>query len=143
MGIVDNLKNVFNIGESKRRSRLGVGISDWSDSQPWVRTVAGRLKSDYSYGTTTVYNTFPWCTPNDKQRAAIEAAAQKILDVRANSPDATLADLYDPLSMPAVLRKAHRSNDKVVAQAYGFADILDDEPVIVAALLRRYETLTK
>ena len=108
----------------------------------WVRTVAGRLKSDYSYGVQVVYNTFPWPEPSPAQRRAIEAAAQKILDVRAAYPDATLADLYDPLSMPIELRKAHRANDKAVALAYDFADILDDEPVIVAALLKLYKNLT-
>ena len=105
----------------------------------WVRTVAGRLKSDYSYGTTTVYNTFPWCEPSDKQRRAIELSAQKILDVRANYPDATLADLYDPLSMPKDLRDAHKKNDRAVASAYGLENILADESKITVELLKLYE----
>lgn len=109
----------------------------------WLKTVGGQFKSDYRFSATTVYNTFPWPEPSSAQRRAIEATTQKILDVRAAYPDATLADLYDPLSMPADLRKAHRANDKAVAAAYGFVDILDDEPAIVATLLRRYETLTK
>ena len=104
----------------------------------WVRTVAGRLKSDYSYGTTTVYNTFPWCKPTDKQRAAIEQSAQKILDVRANYSDATLADLYDPLFMPKDLRDAHKKNDRAVASAYCLENILDDESKITAELLKLY-----
>ena len=108
----------------------------------WVRTVAGRLKSDYSYGTTTVYNTFPWCTPTDKQRAAIEQSAQKILDVRKNYPNAMLADLYDPLSMPKDLRAAHIKNDYAVATVYGWERFLNDEPRIVAELMTHYERLT-
>ena len=95
------------------------GMLTSSIHMTWVRTVAGRLKSDYSYGTTTVYNTFPWCKPTYKQRNAIELSAQKILDVRANYPDATFADLYDPLSIPKDLRAAHKKNDRAVAQAYG------------------------
>ena len=104
----------------------------------WVRTVASRLKSDYSYGTTTVYNTFPWCKPTDKQRRTIEQSAKKILDVRANYSDATLADLYDPLSMPKDLRDAHKKNDRAVASAYCLENILDDESKITAELLKLY-----
>ena len=109
----------------------------------WVRIVAGRLEMRYSYGVQVVYNTFPWCEPSDKQRRAIEQSAQKILDVRANYPAATLADLYDELSMPKDLRAAHRKNDRAVAAAYGFENILDDEPEIVAALLKLYSTYAK
>ena len=104
----------------------------------WVRTVAGRLKSDYSYGTTTVYNTFPWCKPTDKQRRTIEQSAKKILDVRANYSDATLAGLYDPLSMPKDLLDAHKKNDRAVASAYCLENILDDESKITAELLKLY-----
>ena len=118
------------------------GMLTSSIHMTWVRTVAGRLKSDYSYGTTTVYNTFPWCKPTDKQRHAIEQSAQKILDVRANYPDATLADLYDPLSMPKDLRDAHKKNDRAVASAYGFENILDDESKITAELLNLYISYT-
>ena len=105
----------------------------------WVKTVAGRLKSDYSYGTTTVYNTFPWCEPTDSQRRAIKQSAQKILDVRATYPDATLADLYDELSMPKDLRDAHKKNDRAVAIAYGWEKFLDDESAVVAELLKLYQ----
>lgn len=104
----------------------------------WMRTVAGRLKSDYSYGTTTVYNTFPWCEPSNKQRRAIEDAAQKILDVREKYSGATLADLYDELSMPKDLRDAHKKKDRAVAQVYGFENILDDESKITVELLKLY-----
>ena len=103
----------------------------------WVRIATGRLKSDYRY-TPAVYNNFPWCTPTDKQRRAIELSAQKILDVRAKYPDATLADLYDPLSMPKDLRDAHKKNDRAVASAYGLEKFLDDESKITVELLKMY-----
>ena len=85
----------------------------------WMRTVCGRLKSDYSYSNTIVYNNFPWpIDANEKQQEAISAAAQGVLDARAQFPDATLADLYDPLSMPPDLVKAHQKLDKAVDAAY-------------------------
>lgn len=96
----------------------------------------------YRY-TPAVYNNFPWCSPSDKQRAAIEQSAQRILDVRANYPDATLADLYDPLSMPKDLRDAHTKNDLAVAKAYDWEKFLDDEPKIAVALLKLYENLAE
>ena len=107
----------------------------------WMRLTAGRLEIDYQY-SPSVYNNFLWCKPTDKQRHAIEQSAQKILDVRANYPDATLADLYDPLSMPKDLRNAHRSNDKAVANAYGLENILNDESKITAELLNLYISYT-
>ena len=71
-----------------------------------MRAVCGRLKSDYRYSNTVVYNNFPWPIPNDAQKAKIEQTAQAILDARALYPDASLADLYDELTMPPELRKA-------------------------------------
>ncbi|MBE8955742.1 MAG: hypothetical protein SR2Q5_08840, partial [Quinella sp. 2Q5] len=118
------------------------GVLTSSVHMGWMRMVCGRLKSDYRYSATIVYNNFPWCTPTDTQRRAIEQTAQKILDARAKYPDSTLADLYDELTMPADLRRAHRANDRAVAAAYGFVDILDDERAIVAALFDRYVELT-
>nr|WP_231365019.1 type IIL restriction-modification enzyme MmeI [Thioalkalivibrio sp. ALgr3] len=85
----------------------------------WVRAVCGRMKSDYRYSVQIVYNNFPWPTPTDAQRRKIESTAQGILDARSNHPDSTLADLYDPLTMPDDLRKAHEANDRAVDQAYG------------------------
>ena len=85
-----------------------------------MRTVAGRLKSDYRYSGSVVYNTFPWPTPTDEQKAKIEQTAQAILDARALYPNCSLADLYDEVAMPPELRKAHQANDKAVMQAYGF-----------------------
>ena len=85
----------------------------------WMRVVCGRLKSDYRYSSSIVYNNFPWPTPSESQRSKIELTAQAILDTRGNYPEATLADLYDPLSMPSDLRKAHDANDRAVDAAYG------------------------
>lgn len=106
----------------------------------WMRAVCGRLKSDYSYSNTIVYNNFPWCNPTDEQKAKIEKTAQAILDARALFPDASLADLYDELGMPPELRKAHRENDKAVMAAYGFkASMTESE--IVSELFKMYEKL--
>ena len=118
------------------------GVLTSSIHMAWMRVVAGRLRTDYRYSGSVVYNNFPWREPSSAQVAAIEATAQKILDVRANYPDATFADLYDELTMPADLRRAHRANDKAVAAAYGLENILDDEPAIIAALFKRYAELT-
>lgn len=108
----------------------------------WTRTVCGRIKSDYRYSKDIVYNNFPWCNPTDAQKAKIEKTAQAILDARAKYPDCSLADLYDELTMPPELRKAHQENDKAVMQAYGFSkDIIEGE--IVAELFRMYEQLVK
>ncbi len=74
----------------------------------WVRNVCGRIKSDYRYSNTIVYNNFPWPSePTDKQHEAIEHAAQSVLDARAAHPESSLADLYDPIAMPPDLRRAH------------------------------------
>ena len=106
----------------------------------WVRTVAGRLKSDYSY-SPAVYNNFPWPTPTDKQRAAIEAAAQAVLDARAAHPDSSLADLYDPLTMPPDLVKAHQKLDAAVDASYGYKGGSTDA-ARVAFLFGLYQELT-
>ena len=87
----------------------------------WMRVVCGRLKSDYRYSKDIVYNNFPWPTPNDEQKAKIEATAQAILDARAKYPDCSLADLYDEVTMPPELRRAHQDNDRAVMAAYGFS----------------------
>ena len=105
----------------------------------WVRTIAGRLKSDYRYSGSTVYNTFPWPDPTEEQKAKIEQTAQGILDARALYPDASLADLYDPLTMPPELRKAHQNNDRAVMQAYGMPIKETDEAACVAWLMRLYQ----
>ena len=114
------------------------GVLNSSIMMTWLKTVGGQFKSDYRFSATTVYNTFPWCESNNKQRRLIEDAAQKILDVREKYSGATLADLYDELSMPKDLRDAHKKNDRAVAQAYGLENFLDDESKITAEMLKMY-----
>ena len=109
----------------------------------WMRAVCGRLKSDYSYSNTIVYNNFPWPTPTEEQKAKIEQTAQAILDARAKYPDSSLADLYDELTMPVELRKAHQDNDRAVMQAYGFNVKTMTESQCVAELFKLYQELTK
>jgi hypothetical protein len=85
----------------------------------WVKSVCGRLKSDFRYSNSVVYNNYPWPeAPTEKQTLAIEAAAQNVLDIRAAFPGSSLADLYDPLTMPPALAKAHNDLDKAVDLAY-------------------------
>lgn len=107
----------------------------------WTRAVCGRLKSDYSYSNTLVYNNFPWPTPTEEQKKKIEQTAQGILDVRALYPNSSLADLYDPLTMPPELQKAHTANDKAVMQAYGFSIKDTSESDCVAALMKMYQKI--
>lgn len=109
----------------------------------WVRAVCGRIKSDYRYSNDIVYNNFPWPTPTDAQKAKIEETAQAILDARALYPDASLADLYDELTMPPELRTAHQQNDRAVMQAYGFSVRDMTESTCVAALMKMYQWLTE
>jgi hypothetical protein len=107
----------------------------------WVRTTCGRLKSDYRYSKDIVYNNFPWPEPTEKQRSAIEAAAQSVLDERARHPESTLADLYDPISMPVGLVKAHHALDRTVDAAYGRTSF-KSEAERVAYLFALYKKLT-
>ncbi len=109
----------------------------------WMRAVCGRLKSDYRYSKDIVYNNFPWPTPTEEQKTKIEQTAQEILDARALYPDSSLADLYDELTMPVELRRAHQHNDKAVMQAYGFWGKLNSESECVAELMKMYQELTK
>lgn len=106
----------------------------------WVRQVCGRLESRYRYSAGIVYNNFPWPNPSDKQKTAIETAAQAVLDARARFSDASLADLYDPLAMPPELVKAHQALDKAVDAAYGRSFASDAERV--AFLFGLYEQYT-
>lgn len=85
----------------------------------WVKYICGRLKSDYRYSASIVYNNFPWPeNPSEKQIKTIEEKAQNVLDVRASFPNSSLADLYNPLTMPPALVKAHNELDKAVDAAY-------------------------
>lgn len=108
----------------------------------WMRAVCGRLEMRYRYSKDIVYNNFPWPEPNEKQKAEIEKTAQAILDARELYPDCSLADLYDELTMPFELRKAHQANDKAVMRAYGFKNDMS-ESAIVAELMKMYQELTK
>ena len=107
----------------------------------WMRVVCGRLKSDYRYSGSVVYNNFPWCQPTEEQKARIEATAQAILDARAKYPDCSLADLYDEVTMPPELRRAHQENDRAVMAAYGFSTKMT-ESECVAELFKLYKSLT-
>lgn len=118
-----------------------LGVLTSNVHMAWVRAIAGRLKSDYSYSNTIVYNNFPWPNSTDKQKERIEKTAQGILDARANHPGDSLADLYDPLLMPADLRKAHIENDKAVMEAYGFNWHTMKEEDCVAELMKMYQAL--
>ncbi|MDR1351081.1 MAG: N-6 DNA methylase [Zoogloeaceae bacterium] len=106
----------------------------------WVRAVCGRIKSDYRYSNDIVYNNFPWPDPAAKQKAFIEAAAQAVLDTRAHYPNSTLADLYDPLTMPTNLQKAHHALNGAVDQAYGKTRFAS-EAGRVAFLFARHQTI--
>ena len=108
----------------------------------WVRVVCGRLKSDYRYSKDIVYNNFPWPEPTVPQRQKIEQTAQAILDARALYPDSSLADLYDELTMPPELRKAHIANDKAVMAAYGFGIKMTEEEC-VAELMKLYQKMQR
>lgn len=109
----------------------------------WMRAVCGRLEMRYRYSKDIVYNNFPWPTPTDAQKAKIEQTAQAILDARALYPDCSLADLYDPLTMPIELRKAHQANDRAVMSAYGLSVKDTAEADCVAFLMKRYQELTQ
>ena len=119
------------------------GILTSNVHMAWMRVVCGRLKSDYDYSAKIVYNNFPWPSPNAAQKALIEQTGQGILDARALYPDSTLAELYDPLSMPIELRKAHQKNDAAVMKAYGMPIKETDEAACVARLMRLYQEKVK
>ena len=119
------------------------GILTSNVHMAWMRAVCSRMKSDYRYLKDIVYNNFPWCSPTAEQKAKIEQTAQAILDARALYPDCSLADLYDELTMPPELRKAHQANDKAVMQAYGFDYKTMTESECVAELMKLYQKLTE
>lgn len=126
------------------------GILTSNVHMAWMRAVCGRLKSDYRYSKDIVYNNFPWCNPTDEQKAKIEITAQEILNAREKHPNSSLADLYNDLTMPPELRKAHQENDKMVMEAYGFKKKDENgktrwlsESETVAELMKMYQELTK
>ena len=119
------------------------GVLESNVHMAWMRVVCGRLEMRYRYSNTIVYNNFPWPTPTDEQKAKIEQTAQAILDARALYPDSSLADLYDELTMPVELRKAHQDNDRAVMAAYGFPIKTMTESQCVAELFKLYQQLTE
>ncbi len=133
--IVSNL--VFTVPDA---TLYHLGILSSAMHMAWMRSVCGRLKSDYRYSAGIVYNTFPWPDPTDKQRQKIETAAQAVLDARASYPNASLAALYDPLTMPLELVKAHRKLDAAVDAAYSKPRFTGDRDR-VALLFERYQQL--
>ena len=119
------------------------GVLNSNVHNAWMRTICGRLEMRYRYSNTMVYNTLPWPNPTDEQKNKIEQTAQAILDARAKYPNSSLADLYDELTMPPELRKAHQENDRAVMQAYGFDIKTMTESSCVAELMKMYQELTK
>lgn len=118
------------------------GVLESNVHMAWMRCVCGRLKSDYDYSIKIVYNNFPWPTPTEQQKAKIEQTAQAILEARALYPDSSLADLYDDLTMPPELRKAHQANDRAVMDAYGFIKgtaARTSESACVTELMKLYQ----
>ncbi|MEZ6234444.1 MAG: type IIL restriction-modification enzyme MmeI [Phycisphaerales bacterium] len=108
----------------------------------WVRQICGRLKSDFRYSSKLVYNNFPWPpSPSDKHKAAVESAAQGVLDARDSFKGQTLADLYDPLAMPKALRDAHRTLDRAVDRCYRTAPFTSERQR-VEYLFDLYQKLT-
>ncbi|MBR5435528.1 MAG: methylase [Muribaculaceae bacterium] len=108
----------------------------------WMRAVCGRLEMRYRYSKDIVYNNFPWPEVDNAQREEIAATAQAILDARALYPDSSLADLYDEVTMPVELRRAHQANDRAVMRAYGFPVSRDfTEADCVARLFQLYKDI--
>ena len=118
------------------------GVLQSNVHMAWIRTVCGRLEMRYRYSKEIVYNNFPWPDADEAAQKRIEQSAQAILDARALYPDSSLADLYDPVLMPAELREAHRHNDSAVMAAYGFSQKIT-ESECVAALFALFSHHTK
>ena len=109
----------------------------------WMRTVCGRLKSDYRYSKDIVYNNFPWPSPTEAQKARIEETAQAILDARKLYPEASFADMYgEHMYLFPEVMTAHQRNDRAVWEAYGKAWPITSESDCVAALMKMYQELT-
>lgn len=119
-----------------------LGVLTSNAHMAWMRAVCGRLEMRYRYSKDIVYNNFPWPAPTEQQKAKIEQTAQAILDARALYPDSSLADLYDDLTMPPELRKAHQANDRAVMDAYGFTKgtaARTSESACVTELMKLYQ----
>lgn len=121
-------------------TKYELGVLESSAHMAWMRTVAGRLKSDYRYSAKVVYNNFPWPEASEGAKAKVTKTAQEILNARALYPDSSLADLYDPLTMPIELRKAHKANDRAVLKLYGLKPSTSESD-IVKHLFDMYEKI--
>lgn len=125
------------------------GILSSNVHMSWVRTVSGRMKSDYQYSANVVYNNFPWPSIDDKNKDIIRKTAQAIIDARKVYTSSSLADLYDELTMPIELRKAHQENNRAVMEAYGMTKKVNgkktwlSESETVEKLFSLYEKLAK
>lgn len=117
------------------------GILTSNVHMAWVSNVCGWYGPSYRYSAGIVYNNFPWPVVTDKQKEKIEKTAQNILDIRNKYPNSSLADLYDPLTMPSDLFKAHKQNDAAVMEAYGFDWRKMSEDDCVAELMKMYQKL--
>ena len=143
LGFIDNSTVVTNAVLFIPNAQIyHFGIITSNVHMAWMRTVCGRIKSDYRYSKEVVYNNFPWPNPTEAQRAKIKETAQGILDARALYPDCSLADLYDEATMPPELRTAHQKNDRAAMEAYGFWGKLNSESACVAELMKLYQQLT-
>ena len=120
---------------------FGIMMSNVHNS--WMRAIAGRIKSDYRYSASIVYNNFPWPLPNNIQKQKIEKTAQNILNARKLYSESSLADLYNENLMPKELRKAHQQNDIAVMEAYEFEWKHMTESDCVAELMKMYEKIIK
>jgi hypothetical protein len=114
------------------------GVLSSSAHNFWIRAVCGRLGTGYRYSKDIVYNNFPWPVASEIQQNNIQEAAQGVLEARKLFPDSCLADLYDPLSMPPALLKAHKELDQAVFKAYGFSENDRTEKNCVAKLFTLY-----
>lgn len=119
------------------------GILTSNVHMAWMRALAGRLEMRYRYSKDIVYNNFPWPNPTKEQQAKIEKTAQSILTAREKYKDCSLADLYDEVTMPPELRKAHQLNDKAVMEAYVFWGKVKTESECVSELMKMYQKLVK
>lgn len=120
-----------------------LGILTSNVHMAWMRAFCGRLKSDYRYSIKVIYNNFPWCDPSKEDKELVEKTAQMIIDARNMYPECSLAELYNELTMPKELMKAHRENDKAVMKAYGFSVKNMTESECVTELIKMYEKLIK
>lgn len=111
------------------------GIMQSNVHMAWVKTLCGRMKSDFRY-SPALYNNFPWPDVTPEQKAKIEQTAQGILDARANHPTSSLAAMYDPIQKD--LEKAHYANDRAVMRAYGLDIGKTTEEDCVAFLMQKY-----